>query len=423
MLSETLTLIAEQIRSHRQAIKTWQTSYRVRVQPPFYCSLDIRDSGYKIVPVDSNLFPAGFNNICPQDLETAPSVLRSHVEALAADTKPIHKILILPESHTQNKFYIENLRYLKNMVEGAGYEVKIGWYGRLPEGQSESFSLESESGHKLPYSAISIDNGIMSAGGFIPDLILVNNDFSSGYPKGFDSLSQLVVPSPKLGWHSRKKSRHFHFYNQLASEFASLINIDSWLIQVDTEEVSPIDFQHNIGIDRLCECVDRVLARTKVSYLKHNIQREPFVFIKHNAGTYGMGIMTVSSSDEIRTMNRRTKNKMSVGKNNLLIDSVCVQEGVPTIISSEDTVAEPVIYLVGWELVGGFLRSNTKKGDGDNLNSQGMVLKKLCLSDLRYAISDDQNTNAGAESSRELVYGAISQISTLATGLELEEIK
>src|SRR4029077_19004762 len=126
-----------------------------------------------------------------------------------------------------------------------------------------------------------------------------------------------------------------------------------------------------------------VLGRTQLAYESHQVDRKPFVFIKNNAGTYGMGIMVAHSADDVKQMNRRMKNKMSVGKNRLPIQSVVVQEGIPTATLIDRLAAEPVIYLVGCELIGGFLRTNTEKGVEENLNSQGMVFKKLCMSDLR----------------------------------------
>jgi glutamate--cysteine ligase len=149
------------------------------------------------------------------------------------------------------------------------------------------------------------------------------------------------------------------------------------------------------------------------------VDRKPFAFIKNNSGTYGMGIMVAHSAEEIRSLNRRSKNKMSVGKNRIPIESVVVQEGVPTATLVDRLAAEPVIYLFGCQLIGGFLRTNTEKGDEENLNSQGMVFKKLCMSDLRTPETDLSDDELKEEPILELVYGSIARISALATGLEL----
>ena len=44
------------------AIEHWfRTQWQERTVP-FYSSVDLRNSGFKLAPVDTNLFPGGFNN-------------------------------------------------------------------------------------------------------------------------------------------------------------------------------------------------------------------------------------------------------------------------------------------------------------------------------------------------------------------------
>ena len=422
MSTPVLKLLAERIQKNQHALWDWYSKTSLKAPPPFYCSIDLRDSGYKIVPVDSNLYPAGFNNICPEDLRVCPSIFRTQLEAILTwRGKPAaQKVLILPEAHTKNGYYIENIYYLNQIVQNAGYETRIGWYGPLPGAQG-SFVLRSFTGKELTAYPLEIRAGIAGAGGFIPDIILLNNDFSSGYPSNLDPVLQPILPSHTLGWHSRKKSEHFTHYNQLAGQFASILDIDPWLIQIDTESVEPVNFNEGQGTEEVAQMVDRMLARTKEAYRTHEVKREPFVFVKNNAGTYGMGVMVAHSAAELRQMNRRTKNKMSVGKGHQPIQSIVVQEGVPTATVVDRLAAEPVIYLFGAQLIGGFLRANTEKGDEENLNSEGMAFKKLCMSDLRDLSVGEQarDQDSKPEPIRELVYGAVARLSALATGMEL----
>jgi len=422
-----MKLLAEQIRTNRRTLWDWHLACARKNPPPFYCSIDLRNSGHKIVPVDSNLYPAGFNNICPEDRRAATSIFRAQIEAISTqfDRPTPNRILILPESHTKNSYYIENLFYLNQIIQEAGFETCIGWYGQLPEVHSNPVHLVSFTEKTLKAFPIIIDEkGLLSAGDFTPDLILLNNDFSSGYPKPLDTVKQPIIPSHALGWHSRKKSEHFNYYNQLAAEFASILKIDPWLIQIDTQEVAPVNFNENQGTEAVALVVDQMISRTRAAYTQHHIKREPFVFVKNNAGTYGMGILVAHSGEEVLQLNRREKNKMSMGKNHSPIGSVVVQEGVPTATVVDRLAAEPVIYLFGCQLIGGFLRTNTQKGDEDNLNSQGMVFKKLCMSELRTPEQDTQYEDLEElkeEPILELVYGSIARISALATGIELAQ--
>jgi glutamate--cysteine ligase len=420
--------IASAIQKNRRKLWDWQSEHARLAPPPFYCSVDLRDAGYKIVPVDSNLYPAGFNNICPDDLRAAPAAFRSQVAAMASRLGrdlPV-RILILPESHTSNLYYLENLHYLLQLIREAGFEAEVGWFGSIPEGtpRGERGSLALQSATHKPIHALPIEispSGELSAGGFIPDWVILNNDFSGGYPTALDSVRQVILPSHALGWHTRKKSTHFEHYNRLAREFAALIDIDPWTFTIESEEVSPVNFGEGMGVEAVAASVDRILARTAEAFEKHKISQKPFVFVKNNAGTYGIGVMVVRSGAEVLEMNRRTKNKMSVGKNKRLIESVVVQEGIPTATLVQRLAAEPVIYLMGCDLIGGFLRTNTERGTEDNLNSQGMVFQKLCMSDLQQFPQEpnepeDDKTDAPV---LELVYGSVARLSALATGKEL----
>lgn len=413
--SRTKAMLAAQIQKKEAEICEWYRAIASTAPPPFYCSIDLRDAGVKIAPVDSNLYPAGFNNICPEDQRTAPAVVQAWIEAHHPRAK---KLLVIPEAHTTNGYYLENLHFLRELLVNAGLTVQLGWWGETP-GSADTFELKSATEKPLNFSRTEIQDGVIRAGAFTPDLVLLNNDFSSGYPSALDAVKQPIIPTHRLGWHSRKKSRHFEHYNRLAAEFARIIDIEPWMIQVDTVEVADVNFNEDQGIDRVADAVDAMIARTKTAYEKHGFKRAPFVFVKNNSGTYGMGIMVVRSGEELRTMNRRSKNKMSVGKNKLPIQSVAIQEGVPTATLVDRLASEPVIYLNGCELIGGFLRTNTEKGDEENLNSQGMVFRKLCMSDLRTLGEEDASAELPIF---ELVYGTIARISALATGLEIAEL-
>lgn len=411
------TQIAQAICSDFDQVQEWFKSKNKVAECPFYSSIDIRDAQFKIAPVDCNLYPAGFNNICAQDMRAAPKIVRS---VLGAEVK---KALIIPEKNTKNTFYAENLFYLQQIISDADIDCRVGWYP--DEGPAEvPQKLVSNTGKEVLISPISIrDNGRLTAGDFDPDLIILNNDFSNGYPKLLDRVQQSIVPSHKLGWHSRRKGVHFEYYNHLVQEFCDLIKIDPWLMQVGTTTVNEVSFGEERGIEPVVEATQAMIQKIKSDYAKRSIDQEPFVFVKSNMGTYGMGVMVVRNEHDLETMNRRTKNKMSVGKNKIAIESVIVQEGIPTRTVVNRLPAEPVIYLMQDHLIGGFLRTNTQKSAEENLNSNGMVFHKLCMSDLPSLLDsssqDSQFVVDGQNRLLELVYGSIARLSSLAAGQEI----
>jgi glutamate--cysteine ligase len=95
------------------------------------------------------------------------------------------------------------------------------------------------------------------------------------------------------------------------------------------------------------------------------------VFVKADAGTSAMGIMTVKIVDDVRNLNRKTRNKMAVIKEGQPVHEVIIQEGVYTFESVDGAVAEPVVYMVDQFVVGGFYRVHTERGVEENMIADG----------------------------------------------------
>jgi len=404
------THLKEYLKTHPLA--HW-LEHRVPVKfEPFYSSIDLRDAGFKLAPVDANLYPAGFNNICSDDLASAVSILKPLLQRHLGQTP--QRIAILPEFHTRNRFYADNLYELRQLFRNSGIETEIGW---LSENINDTNPIQLQTSDERTLTAYPFTRkgDRLTFAPFDPEFILLNNDFSAGFPEILRGLKQPIEPSPKLGWHTRRKSDFFTHYNKLAGELATAAGIDPWRLQVATKQVTGIDFDEGKGLDQIADAVDAMLADLANEYKERNIEEKPFVFVKSNAGTYGMGVIRVESGNEIRTMNRRSRNKMAVGKNNLPIQEVIVQEGIPTRFQLDGVYGEPAMYLLGNELMGGFLRKNPERGRDDNLNSKGMVFQKLCISDLREGA--DRNLEL------ELVYGTIAQLSAAAITLEIADVE
>ncbi len=96
------------------------------------------------------------------------------------------------------------------------------------------------------------------------------------------------------------------------------------------------------------------------------------MIVKADAGTYGMGVMSVKDASEVRNLNRKQRNKMAVVKEGLEVTEVILQEGVPTVETVEDGAAEPVVYMIDRYVVGGFYRVHAERGRDENLNAPGM---------------------------------------------------
>ena len=95
---------------------------------PFYASVDLRNSGFKLAPVDTNLFPGGFNNLNPEFTALCVQATMAAIEKICPDARGV---LLIPENHTRNTFYLQNVAALQTILRQAGLIVRIGTL--LPE--------------------------------------------------------------------------------------------------------------------------------------------------------------------------------------------------------------------------------------------------------------------------------------------------
>ncbi|MBY0554302.1 glutamate--cysteine ligase [bacterium] len=398
--------IHDQICLNYHDLQKWFQSLISQLEYPIYSSYDIRDSGYKITNVDANIYPAGFNNICPTDKETSVDLFKKYIEIHYKFN--VKKILIITEEHTKNPYYLENVGTISDLLTQGGFEVRLAFPKDLPE----VLTLESVTGRQLQFGSGYENSSWVQE--FKPDLVISNNDFSLSLEDWALNMHTPMNPPREMGWYQRKKSRYFKNYNSLVNDFAKTIKIDPFLFRVETEEFSEFDINSDVSRDHLAESVDQFLKKLKVKYAEEKITQEPFCFVKNNSGTYGLGVVKVNSAQEIKEWTYNARKKMKAAKGGKDIEQVIIQEGVPSIITSDDHAsAEPVIYMVGCELAGGFLRTHAAKSSTESLNSPGAVYKKLCVTDL----NDDR-----AKCPRENVYGWSAKLGLLAIGLEAKDM-
>jgi len=226
-----------------------------------------------------------------------------------------------------------------------------------------------------------------------------------------------VLPPLHAGWMVRRKSNHFQAYREVAAEFAGLIGIDPWLINPLFEKCGRINFQERTGEECLEGYVAEILDDIRTKYHEYGIREDPFVIVKADAGTYGMGIMTVKDPSEVRGLNRRQRQKMAVVKEGLQVHDVMVQEGVYTFESLDDAVAEPVVYMIDHFVVGGFYRVHTTRGKDENLNAPGMQFAPLAFAE---PCSSPNPDDPGCPPNRFYAYGVIARLALLAAAIELE---
>ncbi len=415
-LNGPLLELEKKILDATPAIERW---FRLEWQehtPPFYCSVDLRNSGFKLAPVDTNLFPGGFNNLAQEMLPLAVQAAMAAIDKYCPDAR---NLLLIPERHTRNTFYLQNVARLIQIFRQTGLNVRLG---TLADDIKEPTTLDLPDGGTLTLEPLerSANGRRVGLKNFDPCTVLLNNDLSAGIPGILEDLhEQTLLPPLHAGWAIRRKTNHFAAYDEVAKKFGKLIDIDPWMVNPYFAKCGGINFHERTGEEELAQHVDAVLTKIRKKYKEYGIKEAPFVIVKADAGTYGMGIMTVRDASEVKDLNRKQRNKMSVVKEGLEVSDVIIQEGVHTFEQINESVAEPVVYMMDRYVVGGFYRVHAERGIDENLNSPGAHFVPLAFAQ-QHALPDLGAKPGTAAPNRFYMYGVVARLALLAASLEIE---
>jgi glutamate--cysteine ligase len=414
-LTGPINELEQRILDSMPAIERW---FRLEWQertPPFYTSVDIRNAGFKLAPVDTNLFPGGWNNLTAAMLPLAVQAAMAVIDKTCPEAK---NLLIIPENHTRNTFYLSNVAQLRRIFHMAGLNVRIG---SINAEIKEPTRIALPTGESVLLEPVIRSTRRLGLEDFDPCTILLNNDLSAGVPGILEDLhEQFLLPPLHAGWHVRRKSLHFKAYDEVAKAFGKLIGVDPWLINPMFGQCGEVNFAEGTGLGCLTDNVDNLLTKIRKKYKEYGIDEKPFVVVKADNGTYGMGIMTVRDAKELESINRKTKNKMSVVKDGQVVSDVIIQEGVHTMERINDAVAEPVVYMMDRYVVGGFYRVHAERGVDENLNAPGSSFVPLAFDEAARLPQPGEKPGASAPN-RFYMYGVIGRLAMLAAAYELED--
>jgi glutamate--cysteine ligase len=407
-MSKIQKLLLDKINENESLINDWFEQEFSHTKPLFYNSVDLRHSGFKIAPVDNNCFPAGFNNLGEGSRKIAKKIASEFFSKNYPDVK---KVLLIPENHTRNIKYLENVLALKNIIENDG-KIEVVMGSLIPDLEGELI-IGLEFGHRIVLNElVKTGNKVITKSGFEANVIITNNDFTNEPGEILKNIAQDVIPSPTLGWFERTKSNHFSIYEKLANQLSDQIKIDPWLITPIHKSCKDVDFKNSTNIDKLADLVAEVLSQTKTKYEQYGINEDPYCYVKADSGTYGMAMMTIKDADEIRSLNKKQRNKMNMIKGNIVNNRVIIQEGIPTIDTINDIIAEPMIYLIAGNVVGNLARVNGNRDKNISLNSAGMEFK-----DILDVNSKDLNIGSNKEEIFK-IYNLIGKLSALVAAQE-----
>ena len=413
-LTGPINELEQRILESMPAIERWFRLEWMEHTPPIYTSVDLRNAGFKLAPVDTNLYPGGWNNLTTEMLPLAVQAAMAAIEKICPEAK---NLLLIPENHTRNTFYLSNVVQLQRIFTQAGLNVRLGTLN--PE-ITEPTEVALPDGESVLLEPLVRTKNRLGLKNFDPCTILVNTDLSAGTPEVLKHLNeQFLLPPLHAGWSIRRKSTHFEAYEEVAKRFAKMLGMDPWLINPLFERCGDVNFADGTGMDCLRTHTESLLNRIKRKYKDYGINEKPFVVVKADNGTYGMGIMTVRDVADLDALNRKARNKMNVIKDGQTVNDVIIQEGVLTHEHINATVAEPVVYMLDRYVVGGFYRVHADRGVDENLNAPGASFVPLAFE--QGAQLPQPGAKPGASPpNRFYMYGVIARLAMLAASYELE---
>ena len=413
-LTGPINELEQRILDSTPAIERWFRLEWMEHTPPFYASVDIRNAGFKLAPVDTNLFPGGWAHLTPDMLPLAVQAAMAAIEKICPEAK---NLLVVPEN-PRDTFYLENLAQLKRIFYMAGLNVR---FGSIDPELHEPTSVSLPDGDSVLIEPVVRTRGRLGLKNFDPCTILLNNDLSSGVPGILEDIhEQYLLPPLHAGWSVRRKSNHFQSYEEVAKRFGKLLGIDPWLITPMFNKCGAVNFAEGTGMDCLTTNVDALLGKIRKKYKEYGIAEMPFVVVKADNGTAGLAISTVRDARELEALTGRGSGRMSAVKGGqAAVRDVIIQEGVLTNERIEDAVAEPVVYTIDRYVVGGFYRVHAGRGTDENLNAPGADYVPLAFAESTRLPQPGAKPGASAPN-RFYMYGVIGRLAMLAASYELE---
>jgi glutamate--cysteine ligase len=418
-LTGPINELEQRVLDSMPAIERWFRLEWMEHTPPFYSSVDIRNAGFKLAPVDTNLFPTGWQNLAPAMVPLAVQAAMAAIEKICPEAR---NLLLIPENQARCTFYLSNVAQLQHIFRMAGLNVRVGSISpdikkpttiALPDGQSVTLEpvIRKKNGGR----------GRLGLKDFDPCTILLNNDLSAGLPGILEDIhEQFLLPPLHAGWTVRRKSNHFRSYEEVAKRFGKLIGVDHWLITPLFEKCEIPNLAKPAGMAVLAAHVDSVLAKIRRKYKEYGINERPFVAIKADDGASHGGDGASESSAllmvrDARELAEPSKLATLMGAHPHLI----VQEGVLTNERMNSAVAEPVVYMMDRYVVGGVYRIHAERGVDENLNSPGSRFVPLAFAESAHLPQLGSKPGASAPN-RFYMYGVIARLALVAASYEME---
>ena len=392
-LNAPINELEQRILDSTPAIERWFRLEWMEHTPPLYSSVDVRNAGFKLAPVDTNLFPEGWNNLTPAMLPLAVQAGMAAIEKICPEAR---NLLVIPENQPQSTFYWENVLQLKRVFHQAGLNVR---FGSLSADVEKAVTINLPTGESITLEPLIRTDKRLGLKDFDPCTILMNNALGAGVPGMLEDLNeQYLLPPLHASDTVRRKSRHFQAYEEISKRFGKLL-------------------------DCLSSHIDALLTKVRRKYKEYGINEKPFIVVKADQGLVSesgssMGIMTVRDVKDLDALMAKAKTA-SQNAGSQTLPEVIIQEGVMTNERVNAAVAEPVVYMMDRYVVGGFYRIHAQRVPDESISVSGSSYVPLAFAESGKLPQPGEKPGSSSPN-RFYMYGVIARLAMLAASYELE---
>ena len=413
-LNGPINELEQRVLDSTPAIERWFRLEWMEHTPPFYSSVDVRNAGFKLAPVDTNLFPGCWQNLTPEMLPLAVQAAMASIEKICPEAR---NLLLIPENQPSSTSYLANVAQLRRIFHMAGLNVRVG---SIDPSIKKPTTIELPTGERVTLEPVIRSKRRLGLKDFDPCTILLNNDLSAGVPGILEEVyEQYQLPPLHAGWATRRKSKHFKCYEEVSKRLGKLLGVDPWLINPMFDKCENVNLLEPVGMEQLRIHVDALLAKIRRKYKEYGIKEKPFVVIKADNGNHALGVVTVRDAKDMDALIARIQTRAAAGDHSPLPSDILIQEGVLTKERINDAVAEPVVYMMDRYVVGGFYRVHAGRGIDENLNAPGASFVPLAFEQSAHLPQPGIKPGASAPN-RFYMYGVVARLAMLAASYELE---
>ena len=413
-LTGPINELEQRVLDSMPAIERWFRLEWMEHTPPFYSSVDVRNAGFKLAPVATNLFPDGWHHLTQEMMPLAVQAAMAAIEKICPEAR---NLLLIPENRSTSTSYLSSLAQLRRVFYMAGLNVRMGSIDPAIK-KTTAFTLEN--GETVTLEPVIRGKRRLGLKDFDPCTILLNTDLAAGVPGILEEIhEQYLLPPLHAGWSTRRKSKHFKCYEEVAKRMGKLLGVDHWLINPMFDKCVGVDLMQDPGLESLASQADALLAKIRRKYKEYGIKEKPFIVVKTDDAAPGLGVLIVRDAKELPALSRIVQDRLVAGKVLATSHDVLLQEGVLTKERINDAVAEPVVFMMDRYVVGGFYRIHPDTGVDENLNLPGSSFVPLAFEHSTHLPQPGSKPGASAPN-RFYMYGVVARLAMLAASYELE---